>query len=66
MDTQKELKRDRQPARTPAPDTGAPACAHPPHRLYCGHARDEQLRVILWIACCECGAVLQGGAEAQP
>lgn len=33
-------------------------CKHPPTRLFCWFVGD-----ILCICCCECGAVLRGGAE---
>lgn len=38
---------------TPAP------CKHPPERVYAWEARDG----TTCAACCECGAVLKGGAE---
>jgi hypothetical protein len=37
-------------------------CPHPPSRLYAGWARDEYLKLVLWVGCCQCGEVLQGGA----
>lgn len=33
-------------------------CTHPPTRLYCWHVGD-----VVCIACCDCGAVLKGGAQ---
>lgn len=40
-------------------------CPHPPPRLYAWHALNPQTGKadILCVACCECGAVLQGAAD---
>lgn len=32
-------------------------CLHPPHRQYCGHAKDENMNDIMWIACLVCHVV---------
>lgn len=39
-------------------------CQHPPERLYTWFARDDTMAggQALCVACCDCGAVLQGGA----
>ena len=42
------------------------ACKHPPARLYCGHAKHADGIARPWIACCDCGDVLTGGATREP
>lgn len=44
-----------------------PPCPHPPHRIYAWFARDDTAPKgqVLCAACCECGAVLKGGAQLQ-
>ena len=49
------------------PDCGAQLaapCSHPPARQYAWLARDDTAPAghVLCVACCDCGAVLQGGA----
>ncbi len=41
-------------------------CDHPPNRLWAWFARDdtEPTGDVLCVACCDCGAVLAGGAES--
>ena len=44
-------------------------CTHPATRRYAWIARDDSVPGgdVLVVACCDCGAVLQGGVdEAQP
>lgn len=54
------------------PQRKADECRHPARRLYAWAARDDSAKPsrlfpqggrVLCVACCECGAVLQGGAE---
>ena len=42
-----------------------PPCQHPPARRYAWIARDDTAPdgAVLVIACCDCGAVLQGASE---
>jgi hypothetical protein len=46
----------------------APACTHPPRRLYSGHARCADGEARQWVACCDCGDVLTPsyGAKINP
>lgn len=45
------------------PDLEARICPHPPERLYSGYANlpDGKGGLVrkIWIACCDCGAVLR-------
>lgn len=36
-------------------------CSHPPTRLFAWYANDG----TLCVCCCECGAVLKGGAQLE-
>lgn len=49
----------------PAAGPGQDACRHPADRLFAWLARDDTAPggVVLCVACCDCGAVLQGGAQ---
>ena len=40
-------------------------CTHPAHRLYASYTYNHltHRKDWLWIACCDCGAVLKGSAE---
>jgi hypothetical protein len=42
-------------------------CPHPPQRLYAWHAFNYRTgkNDILCVACCDCGAVLEGNAAAE-
>lgn len=44
----------------------AAPCKHPPARLFAGHARNADGIARPWVACCDCGAVLAGGAQREP
>lgn len=48
------------------------ACDHPPNRLYAGHGEEPVRRQgqtvmveFLWIACCDCGAVLKNAPDKR-
>ena len=44
----------------PAPPPGK--CDHPPRRLFAGYAMQADGQTGQWVACCDCGEVLRGGA----
>jgi hypothetical protein len=40
------------------------SCKHPPARLYSGFSYSPEMgKDKMWVACCDCGEVLIGGAE---
>ena len=54
----------RQAVTLASPEPERAPCSHPPARQYAWLARDDTAPAghVLCVACCDCGAVLQGGA----
>jgi len=52
-------------ANVPTPEPSTAACQHPAARNFAWFARDDTAAggQVLCIACCDCGAVLQGAAS---